>query len=295
MDPLFNFNMFMNVIIPVAMFVFGTFSNLIVFLVYIRKQLKKNPRNFFCILALNDILALFSSLSFNFANFGINFLFSSLFTCQFFHFIGYFFPAISTWLLMLINIERLVSFRYNKITWLFRFKFQATIVFFVYIWNLIVCSFIFYYTQITVQKSTGNSSKFYCEFDSFESTIILSSLDLINSTLFPFLIMIICSSNIINWLRKNRKRVVKNKAKQQRDRRFSTIIVCLSISFFVFNFPICVYNYIPTFDPIITFLISDFYYFQYIFNIFVYIFLNSQFRDEMLIMLKLKLERKNQN
>ena len=60
MKTLFYLNMFMNVIIPVAMFVFGTFSNLIVFLVYIRKQFKKNPRNFFCVLALNDIFSLFS-------------------------------------------------------------------------------------------------------------------------------------------------------------------------------------------------------------------------------------------
>ena len=279
----------MSLIVPAGMFVFGTFSNLIVFLVYIRKQFEKNPRNFFCVLALNDIFSLFTSLSYNFANVGINFLFSSLMTCQFFHFLGYFFPAISSWLLVLINIERLISIKYRKITWLYRFKFQAFIVFIVYFWNLIVYSFFFYFTKISLYELDGNSSKLYCEFDSFESTIILSSLDLINSTLFPFLIMIICSSNIIKWLRKNRKRVVKNKAKQKRDRRFSAIIVCLSISFFVFNFPICVYNFIIRSYSIISFVILDFYYFQYIFNIFVYIFFNSQFRNEMLIMLKMKI------
>ena len=303
----------LNFVIPFVIMIFGVASNVVIFLVFRRQKFKKSaPRNFFCAMSIMDALSLITIIPYHLPGYDNNILVYSEFTCKFITFTGYFLPAVSTWLLVLINAERLISVYFKFILTFGQIRFQAASCGLIFTWNFLIYYFFTSYMTFldknsnprNESNSNSSSSMIYCDQYPVEAALIFSWLDLINSALLPFLLMLLMNLSIIFSIYTTRQKIsnyydAKHFKNMRRSNQVSTIIISMSIAFFVFNFPVCL-SYLLYYVSSIEFCIDGLgnmviqilFYLQYIFNIFVYFILYADFRSELLIMLKLKPRKK---
>jgi len=124
----------------------------------------------------------------------------------------------------------------------------------------------------------------------------MTSLDLINSALLPFFIMTASSCALIHTILKVRLRIIdmrskKDKKKLRRDIRFGGSSIVLNIFFVILNLPLCVTNiFFPSLDDFTYNIFIVVFYAIYCINSYILFFFNSIFRNEFLVMLKLRKE-----
>ena len=117
---------------------------------------------------------------------------------------------------------------------------------------------------------------------------LLGSIDLVNSTVIPFVIMLISSLKIIHYLGKSRKKCNLNNSTKKdtrrltKDMQFALTILFLDINFLAFNLPVSIVELSNVSDDFLV-KFDYFFYTQYAFNFFVQLISNSLFRDEFLI------------
>ena len=294
MDELFSLT------IPITMVAFGVTSNIVIFLVFRRKKFyKKLSRNYFCLMSITDAISLLTILPNNLSGYGINLFILNQYACKVITFLEFFFPAMSSWILVLCNIERMLSVKYKNIILFGQVWFQLTIFGGLFALNFGIYYFYAYYTVLlsdnlntTLSNSTRN---FYCDPTEFNDLPVLPILDMANSVVLPFILMLLCSIAIVHsiYLTGNTmmvKYLTKDISKLRRDIRFSVIIILLNTAFLVFNLPIAVLNFTPyiNYDDIVFMIINIIFYMQYILNILVYMVLNAEFRSELLVILRIK-------
>lgn len=130
----------------------------------------------------------------------------------------------------------------------------------------------------------------YCDIKEDTTRIVATYIDLSNCVIVPFIIMITCSILITKAVFQSRKKLMTNQANNKknkqaqkiyrRDAQFSATIIILNVSFFVLNLPISLFSLFG-YEGDFGFLLLDIIFFsQYIVNIFVYLFLNSMFKEE---------------
>ena len=294
MDALFS------LAIPITMVAFGVTSNIVIFLVFLRKKFsKKLSRNYFCLMSITDVISLVTILPNNLSGYGINLFTLNQYACKIITFLEFFFPAISSWILVLCNIERMISVKHKNIIIFGQVWFQLTIFGGLFAWNFGIYYFFAYYTVLlsdNLNMTLSNSTPtFYCGPIEFNNVPVLPIIDMTNSVFLPFSLMLLCSIAIVHsiYLTRNTmmvKYLAKDISKLRRDIRFSIIIILLNSAFLVFNLPIAVFNFTPyiNMDDIVYMIINIIFYMQYIFNILVYVVLNSEFRTELLIVLRIK-------
>ena len=287
------------------MAVFGFVFNMIIFAVFKRKKFDKaSSRNFFCLMSITETLSLLTMLPYNLSVLGFDIMTYNSSACKIFTFTLFYFPILSTWLLVLINIERFVSIKYGSAVALGKIAFQLKILGALFLWNLVFYLIYTYHTVlvhdagnilnqtnlVSIQK--GNSSTAHCSLRG--PVAILSWLHVTNSLILPF-----CSIAIIESIYLARKKMrniclAMDLQRHKRDIRFSFLIVSLSIAFLAFNIPIVLYSFSQCFAKVLlSFILNIIFYFQYIFNIFVYVLLNAKFKEELRLMFKIKSKRKS--
>ena len=306
----------LNFVIPYIILIIGVASNIVIILVFRRQKFKKTlPRNYFCIMSIMDALSLITISPYHLAGYNGDILVYSEFTCKFITFTGYFLPAVSTWMLVLINAERLMSVYFKYIRIFGQFRFQVVSCGLIFLWNFVIYySFASYMNFLDgngkpintsiLNSSSSSSSKIYCDQYPAEAALVFSWLDLVNSSLLPFILMLLMNLSIVFSIYKTRQKIcntydAKHFKNMRRSNRVSVMIISMSIAFFVFNFPVCL-SYLLYYVSFIEFCIDGLgnmviqiiFYLQYIFNIFVYFILYADFRYELLIMLKLKQRKK---
>ena len=287
-------------IILLSLTLFGIACNAIVFAVFRRRTFNKVlARNYFCMLSLTEALSLSTIIPYNLPTDTFYFLLFDQYSCKIITFCGYFLPAVSSWLLALVSIERFVSVKYNHIHLLGCFGFQIFIFGSLFLWNFAIYFCLAVYTNLSSvasDNSSVNSTYAVCIPDDLTALSVFPWLDSVNSVMLPFLVMLACSVAIIHSIYTTRKTLMSccvavDIKKLRRDIRFSVIIVSLSFMFLVFNLPMCLYCLLYPTDPLgfqyayLPFQIV--YYMQYIFNIFVYVILNSKFRTELCLIFRL--------
>jgi len=122
----------------------------------------------------------------------------------------------------------------------------------------------------------------------------MSTLDLINSALAPFAIMFSLSVALICSIFKKRLRIIDMRLKRDqkrfiRDIRLALSSILLNITFVAFNLPLCLTNIF--FANVSDFLYNVFivlFYCTFCINFYILAFSNSIFRNELLIMFKLR-------
>ena len=123
---------------PMMMLFIGLIGNVLIFLVYSQKRFKNSASTgYLKIVAVSDLLSIMTILPYGVTLAGITFLNINQLTCKIFTFFSYFFPTNSSWILTLLNIERMINIKYSTVKMLNRKSFQIMLLFFIFSWNLI--------------------------------------------------------------------------------------------------------------------------------------------------------------
>ena len=232
--------------------------------------------------------------------------------CKFSQYFVYAFAASSSWILAYISIDRYITITYLRKPKCFE-KILLNVLIFALIfgWNLIYYSpfFIFFQSVTNFDDNVVNSTQVNftdlnvvqnetdCMVIDPNTETILGLMDLVNSTLLPFLIMLIFTILIIMKIMKSKKKISKHKKiptkptskRQNKDMKFSFIILILNAVFLIFNLPITINALFPFLSSQFS---NTFFETYYSIDFFIYLSINSVFRDEFLIMLRIKNKRK---
>lgn len=288
-----EFELFIKAIFPPVIMISGFLGNILLFLVLTRKKFENFPiRTMFRIQAVADSVYLLQFIEDYLAHlYRIDIRNFSSFSCKLFRYLNYSFCPISGWLLVYISLERLVSIRHPfKNSNLRKSKFQILASIFIVIWNLM------YYIPVFIYH---DKIQFTCDFIDPIARDLIGLLDLVNSTLLPFFFMFICSILLIYSILKSRLKV-HNKGfkydKIKRDVRFSINTVALNLIFILFNLPVCVIYVFSGYNTDLIALSALYMlYTNFAINFYVFFIVNSFFRNECLIMFKLRKKPSSNN
>ena len=297
----FFLKILLQIVIPLVLIIFGTAMNVGVIVVFMRKRLRNTlSRNFFCLLSLNQILSLPTLFPLNINGHGLRMLMTNEYVCKAFTFLSFFFCSMCSWLLVLISLERLIFVNYKQISVFKQTWFQWSMVGAIFAWNFIIYASYSNFISIGLfQNESANLSNIdneYCNIIDPQVQFIWSTIDLFNSLLVPFVLMIICSTGIsLSIYRTNNSLLGKSVVKNfNANTRFSAVIVAIDMAFLFFSLPYCIYGFCPlkNYDNIGYDLVSIFFSLQYLFNGFVFFFINLRFKKEILVILKINNKQK---
>ena len=215
-------------------------------------------------------------------------------TCKLTDFSWYFLPGSSNWLLVLIGIDRMILVKYRSISIFKKTNIQLSIICAILIWNFSVYVERLNFSNLELNNTNDTcNTKSVCDIFDEDAAYVSSWVDLVNSTMTPFLIMITCSSMIIHSIFVARKKFYMNKskaalAKLKKDIRFSITIVTLDLFFFICNLPICVYYFFKFENDFVFCCLDMLFYLQFIINFFIYFCLNPEFQRELFIIFSKK-------
>ena len=298
----------------VILFPIGLIGNLVVFAIYIRKKFRAVAMSRY--LAMLAICNIVSTLTLLFTIFNIEWAKTDTF-CKYYTFIRYCDVQFAAWLLVLNSIDRLLTIYYaTKSTnilvvklFITNFKFQVFVI--LLIFTLIIAiniPFILYSTYFKTNGSCGLPERV---------GLIVDILDMLTSTVIPFIIMLATSIMIIKMLSKSRNRLnanqnvrtsestasifnkikslnINNGGNNRRDYQFAKTVIILNLLFLICNLPICIlliiWNYYSFTDPYVESQIklgySIFSIFIYCYSampIFIYLKVNTIFRRDVLL------------
>ena len=240
-----GFNFFVLEIFPVAVLLVGLIGNISGLIVLSDSRLNKiQTRNIYIFLFTFDTLYLLQ-LIIIYMQFGYdsnyNLTIKSSLFCKIFNYLNYSMATISPYMIIFLSFERWVTVSHptkrnlvlnsrNQTYYLIGICVYLGSFYFVYP---------FYYDVVSI--STDNTTILLsCNFIDTNSQTILSFLYLVNSTLLPFLLMIIFSLFLISFIFKSRKRVESNytskeNRKFQKDIKFSITSIGLNLIFILMN------------------------------------------------------------
>ena len=297
-------------IIPMMMLLIGIVGNVFIVVVFRRKCFNKTlSRNYFCVMAMCELVALCTVVPYNLPFYGIDTFTVSQYSCKLLTFIAYYSCAVSSWMLALINIERLVSVQLQKTKIFGQVWFQYLVIGALFAYNFGIYFGLVYFTDLVVvneeilNETLANFTQVYCSQYNDAVGLLFPWVDLLNSLILPFCVILLCSIGIIRSIYLLRKKLVKNNLISEgqnlrKDMIYSCVIIAMSFIFFLFNSPLCLYDLVyglwsdAVGFPLEYLIIENLFYFQYIFNIFVYFALNAKFRNELFVILKIKVKRK---
>jgi hypothetical protein len=292
-----NFKFFLDKVYPSLLVATGLVGNSLIFAIYSRRRFQKLAiKNIWRLLAIVDTCCILLFLRFLLKNyFNIDVTFFSSFTCKFLNFLN-FLKTVSAWLLTYISIERFLSILFTRLSKKIQLvKTQAIICLLIFVFNILFYSQLLFYCDLKLTISNNMTTNLCGPFGIERKIFDLFSLfDLIISSFLPFFFMLTCSVVLINSIFKSRKRLATSKSQKEskqivRDIRFSLTAVAMNILFFIFTLPLMIVRLVSIDRTSLAFSLSnDFYHTQFVGNFFIYLTINSIFRQEFLSMLHLK-------
>jgi hypothetical protein len=287
--------------------IIGLSGNLATFAVFSRKRFTNTVfSTYFRALAITDSLTLSLTVTTKFFayQFGYNVRLVSVHLCRLFIYIAYAVPTTSGWILVVISLDRWLSIVLpSKFLIRKRKSFQLLTIFSIIIFNFVLYCQLFFSniqnintfdntTNITINRSvcipTGGD--------------LINWIDLFNSTLVPFFLMIVFTILILKSIFESRKRLKINHLKsapnssakktnknQNRDAKFAITSITLNVMFLITNVPIAfysIYDFYVTVEPnldillyICTLLLC---YINFGSIFFINYYANSMFKEELM-------------
>ena len=287
-----------------VVYVFGTLGNLSAFIVFSRKRFKNSIfAVYFRILAITDSFTLIYSLNdFSTIKYNKDIQNTNWIICKGFFYLLFSISPVSAWILVMVSLDRMLKVKKpTGFTFLKKRSFQLSYCAALFVFN---CAYyvpeILFKNMISLNETNNDTnisvSSETCDYSDPDG--IVGWMDLFNSTVFPFSLMIIFSTLTVIFLIKSRLRSkrVKNNAEnllRPRDIKFSVTSIALNFSFLVLNLPLVTLNILWVYS---NFDDADFEFYNSIVSLFFYInfgmvfyinlFFNSIFRDEILSILK---------
>ena len=284
---------------PPILIVIGIIGNILIFFSFTLKKLSNlSMSKFIKVISIVDSISLLTFIQ-HYTNFSfdINFGNYSELTCKLFAYSTHVCGPISAWILVYISIERFISIRFKSISSIFKKAcFQNTFIILIIAFNLAIYSpFLIFESDIKrvediyVQNET--SSNFLCDHINANIYNILSIVDLFNSSIVPFIFMIISTSFLIYLVVNSRNKIPKTKKENtikrfKKDVQFGIVSITLSVSFLVFSLPICVFILTKSSSDNM-FILCDYLYFtNFGIQFFLHFLSNKIFRNEILKRIK---------
>jgi len=283
-DILENLYYQINSIYPLILIPLGTIGNLIVIIIYTRKEFFITSTGFyFAFSAIIDTLALyFGSIKYAYLGFKRQgMLDTSDFMCKFFRYSIYVLVAISAWTLVAINIDRLLYFNSKKFfNHLHKTKWQIIII-------LLMVSIISLLNIPNLVFSMLKDSE--CSTSPYELQVI-NIIDNVFSILLPYTIMIISDFFMVLKMYKSKIKVLDRKNSQKIAYHNMFLVVGRSSIFLILNLPLSVFLVLASLNElegdyyvkIIFTILNSLCYFNYSINLFVHLILNKLFRKRIL-------------
>jgi hypothetical protein len=240
----------------------------------------------------------------------------SSFLCKSYFFLYSVMPATTSWILVVIGLDRMISIiRPKKFSFKNKTKFQLTVCFLILMWNATYYIPVIVYNEqvefVFLINQTNTSDTFNsCLIQIDYQDILVRVMEILNSVIIPFILMFIFTSTTIVFLFHSRKKIThsnfnnNNSATQRnsthlRDRKFAITSVAVNLFYLISVFPktcmIVVFfnsNRQMNSEEVI---INDFTYSLYFLNFaslfFINILVNHFFRKEFLNMLTRKISK----
>lgn len=294
----------------------GILGNICSFIVFSRPTFAKSSIRVYCkFLALFDLFTLFNLVD-GLVGFIIGYspLNNLTYICQLGFYITVGISPIPGWILVLFSIDQLITVSMTK-----RFSFIKAKRF---QYALIAALFLFHcgiYSPVVLMVDVHNitdenGTVLFLSCDSF--TLILPLFYLVESSLVPFTVMIVTTSRIVQLLVQSRHRTselgsnqsaetyrsetttAKNELKtpssirRARNLKYGFNSVILNILFIILTFPVVVLYIFPQYDFFLYNLIDSicmvFFYLNFALHFWVHFAVNSIFRNQFLILLRIK-------
>jgi hypothetical protein len=287
----------------------GFLGNIFMFIVYSTKRLRSNSFSIYfrSMSIVNLYITAYWIKRFLIYQYNYNILNQSQYLCKFIAYFIYIAFPISSWLMVVVSVDSFL-----KITFPTRFraklnslKYQLFIVFVTFAYN--IAYYAFYPINTNLEVTFKNETMFNLTITTSSNIcscpgnilFVLSTLQLINSSLLPFVLMIVVSIVTIVFIKRSRNKMGnttrsdESKRRQLRDIKFGVTIVSLNVVFLIFNAPICVYdnfynflNVTPDMDKLLTIIFLALNHAYYAFIFYFQLAVNNLVRRELLELFK---------
>jgi hypothetical protein len=279
----------------------GIITNTLNLIIFNSKTFKSRPvALYFLILAMVDILCVIQYCQyFIYEYFQLDLKSYSRFSCITLMYCLYFLPGVSVWLEILISIDRMLNLtKPQQYPYLRKHSFQLGAFFTIVCTNFATYSpFVFKYD---LNKDRNSTQEFgilefsrTCKLRDENVKFSLALIDMLNFTLLPIPIMLICSILMIRKLFRIRNRLSVNETnfmsassrRDLRNKKFAIKSLILNVIYFIFNIPITATNFALVFSSSqltqMIFLVSlNFFFIKFCLPFFVYFSVNKTFRSE---------------
>lgn len=283
----------------------GLVGNFFVAMVYSSQSLRKfSMSTYFLFISFFDTLPLVDYfLIYLRDERNVDIAITSNFWCKLKSYTTFTIGAISPWLMVLVSLDRFFSIYFIRMFPIFdKLKFQLSLIAAIVMFNGIFYLQWMWSSHLVVvvitATNTTTSSIVVCDI----TGAVSFWMDLFNSSIVPFLLMIVLSLAIIGRVRQSRKRSMASNLRKisRRDRKFAITSITLNLVFLGLSLPSVTYNLITyylrvesTLNITIANFINMLYYVYYASGFYVQIVVNSVFRDAFLSMLNLKEDATN--
>jgi hypothetical protein len=285
-----------------SLLVFGLLGNLCIMRVFTRKRFTKilQVKSLFRFLAVSDTLYLIIIIIVYLdTKLNTKLKENSRLACKLISYFDYSLGSLPAWILSVISIERFISVAFSLSSFNSYFSkkiFQFTIGISLVIYNLVVYAPILAFNDLVIVNNTT-----VCDFVDLNSKKVLNLIDIVNSYLLPGILMFILSVSSLVCIKICKIHSVASlhglmlERKHKRDKRFAIISILLNLSFLCLNSYRCFsfFNGEENFKGNSFNYSINFYLHMNAYTITFYIlfFFNSTFRDEFLIMIRIRKQK----
>ena len=299
------------------LFVLGTIGNIIKYIVFSRPKFRNNFFNLFRYLSItSSIVMLYVIIDFMSYLFNMNLENVSYPFCKSVLFIVYSMGGSTGWILVLISIDRTICIFNinNKLITMFIKSYNSVIIVVVFL-NLLYYIPMIVSKEYNLKNETNSTIIFTCE--SNDANSIVHWMDLFNSALIPFALMVFLTTFTLIKLNKIRSKTNLNLNKsiyktnnqnninsntnsnnnlnlRSKDLKFAFTSIILNLSFLILNLPIALYLLLSPYldlvgtqtDDMLYVVTSFFYYMNFGINFYINLIVNSLFKNELFIMIR---------
>ena len=290
-----------NSSVALLILIFGLLGNILGLVVFTRKNLSKFPtKNIYCSLAIFDTIYLvYRIIGEVTTDNGISIYLISNMWCKIFRYFRYSLGPISAWLLVYISIDKFISIQFPNFKLIKIIKFQNSVIFLIVLFNLVYYSPFFVYSSLILLNSnntnildSNGSLEYNCYFADLNQKKVLYMMDLVNSTLLPFGLMIIFSILLIYTIFKSRLRILRldsavDRKRLRKDIKFAFTSILLNVAFVILNLPVCIANLLTDVSEFSYKALLYLFFFSFCINFYVLFTFNSIFRKEFSMLFKI--------
>lgn len=295
-------NVLITWIIPIALFTSGLIGNTVGFIMFSKKNLEKClTRNIYRTLALTNTAYVLYRIMITVSDFQIRLELISNISCQMMNYFDYTLGSLSAWILVYISVEKFISIQFNRIKLVRSNLFQYLVIISVFLFNFI------YYTPLIIfhelkllNDSVLNETIKICNASTLREENIMDIMDLLNSTILPFVLMIIATCLLIFTIIRVKIRFLKiNSIERNRNLRkeikFGITSILMNLNFFVLNIPVCIVYIIDGHhmedESLVLKITNILFHASFCTNFYIFAIFNSTYRRELLLLFKLKKTR----